>query len=86
MTLLKRLIRNLSDETAMALYEARQNSLHERANMISTAKAQGRAEGRTESKKELAIAAFKNGLSIEVISNITGLDMKELEKLKAQIE
>ncbi|MEW6624997.1 MAG: Rpn family recombination-promoting nuclease/putative transposase, partial [Bacillota bacterium] len=54
-----------NDETAMALYEARQNSLHERANMISTAKAQGKAE----SKKETAIAAFRKGLSIEIISD-----------------
>lgn len=39
-----------SDEQTLALYKAREDSLHERANMISPAKEEGREQGREEGK------------------------------------
>ena len=65
----------------MALYRAREDSLHERANMISSAKADGRAEGRLEGMLEIAKNMYASGLEIEVISKFTKLPIDNLKKL-----
>ena len=55
-----------SDEKTVELYKAREKSLHERANMISSAKNEGREEGREES----AIEALKLGLDVDTAAKI----------------
>jgi len=62
-----------SDEQALALYRAREDSLHERANMISSAKLDG--------KIEVAKEMIASGLDIETISKLTKISMGELKKL-----
>ena len=66
-----------SDEETMALYRAREDSLHERANMISSAKAEGRLEGMLEIAKNM----YASGLDIDVISKFTKLPINDLKKL-----
>ena len=39
-------------------------------------------EGRKKGKKEVALAALKEGLDLEMIHKITGLDKKTLLELK----
>ena len=62
-----------SDEETMRIYYERERSLHERANMISSA----------EKKAKLEIA--KNLLDIldnETIAEKTGLDIEEIQALR----
>jgi predicted transposase/invertase (TIGR01784 family) len=64
-----------SDEEAMRIYYERERSLHERANMISSA----------EERAKLQVA--KNLLDIlddETIALKTGLDIKEIKKLRKE--
>lgn len=62
-----------SDSKTIEIYKAREKSLHERANMISSA------------KDETAIEIAKNlldVLDVETISIKTGLSVEDVKKLK----
>ena len=62
-----------SDEEAMRIYYERERSLHERANMISSAEKRGKLE------------VAKNLLDVlddEVIAEKTGLDIEEIKSLR----
>lgn len=63
-----------SDAKTIEIYKAREKSLHERANMISSAKDEG--------KIEVVKNALKEGLSIEMISKITGKSIDEIKEIK----
>jgi predicted transposase/invertase (TIGR01784 family) len=62
-----------SDKKSLELYQAREDSLHEKANLIST----GRMEGKLEVAKEMLSA----GLDMQAISNFTKIPMEELKRL-----
>ena len=47
------------------------------------AEARGKAEGKAEEKMALVRNSLKAGLPLETISSITGLSVKEIEKLKS---
>jgi predicted transposase/invertase (TIGR01784 family) len=57
------------------------------ANTLKKAEAKAREEGREEGKAEEKMALVRNslkaGLTLETISSITGLSIKEIEKLKS---
>ena len=66
-----------SDEETMRIYYERERSLHERANMISS------AEIRAEKKAKLEIAEnLLNILDNETIAEKTGLDIEEIKALR----
>lgn len=65
-----------SDEDALALYRAREDSAHERANLIYT----GRMEGKLEDAKNM----LSENMSLELIARITGLSMEEIKALQAE--
>lgn len=66
-----------SDEEAMRIYYERERSLHERANMISS------AEVRAEKKAKLEIANnLLDVLDDETISIKTGLNIEEIKSLR----
>ena len=44
-------------------------------------RAEGLAEGKKENQKEVVLAAYENGATIEFISKITKLSIKEIEKI-----
>jgi predicted transposase/invertase (TIGR01784 family) len=46
---------------------------------------QGIAQGKAESKAENARNALKEGLSVEVVQRITGLDMKTIKNIQAKL-
>jgi predicted transposase/invertase (TIGR01784 family) len=46
---------------------------------------EGRQKGRLESQKEITIAAFQKGFTIEVIIDLTGLSREEIEKLRESL-
>ncbi len=66
-----------SDEKTIEIYKAREKSLHERANMISSAMEEG------ENKKAIEIAKnLLDVLDIETISRKTGLSVEKVKSLK----
>ncbi len=71
-----------SDKKTIEIYKAREKSLHERANMISSAKEEGIKEG----IKEGIIATAKNllvmGMDVEMVSKATGLTIENVKSLK----
>lgn len=71
-----------SDPKTIALYKARERSLHERANMINGAREDG------EHQKALSVARIllQEGLPIELILRSTGLDISIIEELQKEIK
>lgn len=63
-----------SDPKALALYKARERSLHERENMINTAI--------DKTKEEDAINFLKLGISEEIVSKGTGLPIEKVIEIK----
>lgn len=66
-----------SNEEAMKIYWERERSLHERANMISSAENRGKKEAKLEIAKNLL-----DVLDDETIAIKTGLDKDEIRKLR----
>ncbi|SHI06808.1 Rpn family recombination-promoting nuclease/putative transposase [Clostridium grantii] len=66
-----------SDEKTIELYKAREKSLHERANMISSAK----EEGREEEREEIAINLL-DILDNEIIAKKLGMPIEKIKKLR----
>ncbi|EDK32353.1 Conserved hypothetical protein [Clostridium kluyveri DSM 555] len=71
-----------SDPETLALYKARERSLHERANMISSAKEEGREEGANEKAIESAINFLRLGINEEIVAKGTGLTIEKVIDLK----
>ncbi|RHZ81557.1 hypothetical protein Glove_118g6 [Diversispora epigaea] len=70
------------------LYEKTRMALLDDEDVVKTAKDEGKEEGRKEGKeegrKEIASEALKDGLSVELISKITGLSISIIKKLNNQ--
>ncbi|MCT4563162.1 MAG: Rpn family recombination-promoting nuclease/putative transposase [Maledivibacter sp.] len=75
-----------SDPKTMEYYKAREKSLHERANMISSAKEEGIEEGIKKGIKEGITKTAQNllfmGMDIDMVSKATGLSIEEVKKIK----
>ena len=70
-----------SDPTTIALYRAREDAEHERANLFSSGKEEGIKEGKIEVAR-----ALLDVLDDEVIAIKTGLDIEEINKLRAEVQ
>ncbi|MFC5404054.1 Rpn family recombination-promoting nuclease/putative transposase [Cohnella soli] len=74
-----------SDEETRRLYAIREKALHDRASWLEDAEAEGREKGRVEGTAETlkltALRMLQKGLPIATISEVTGLDEKEIESL-----
>jgi predicted transposase/invertase (TIGR01784 family) len=71
-----------SDAETLAIYRAREATLHERANMINSAKEEGREEGKIEGKLETAKNFLLMGIEVETIAKGTGLPIEKIVKLR----
>jgi predicted transposase/invertase (TIGR01784 family) len=67
-----------SDAETIAIYRAREATLHERANMINSAKEEGREEGKLETARNM----LAEGLALPLIIKMTGLTEADLAKLQ----
>jgi predicted transposase/invertase (TIGR01784 family) len=65
------------DKEALRLYEIREKALHDWTSGVNHAKREGREEGKLEIAKNL----LNEGLSVEVIHRVTGLDTKTIQSL-----
>ncbi|MDP4147359.1 MAG: Rpn family recombination-promoting nuclease/putative transposase [Bacillota bacterium] len=70
-----------SDPKTVELYKAREKALHERANMINSAREEGIEKGKEETAKNLLLM----GLDIEFITEATKLDKKQIEEIKKNL-
>ena len=73
-----------SDPTTIALYRARENAEHEKANLYSSGKEEGIKEGIKEGKLEVA-RALLDVLDDEMIALKTGLEIDEVRKLREML-
>ena len=76
-----------SDEEAMRIYYERERSLHERANMISSAEARGLEKGIEKGIEQGKIEVAKNLLDIlddKTIAAKTGLSIEEVKALRSK--
>jgi len=71
-----------SDPSTIELYRKREESLHERANMISSAMERGMEKGIKKGKIEVAKNLLNLGVDASIISSSTGLTEEEIEELK----
>ncbi|MGL4847570.1 MAG: hypothetical protein ACRC28_01385 [Clostridium sp.] len=62
------------NEDAMRIYYERERSLHERANMISSAE--------RNKQVEIATNALNEGLEVNLIATLTGLTLEDISKIK----
>jgi len=67
-----------SDKETMNIYWERERSLHERANMISSAEERGIKKEKIETIKN----AIKIGLDYDTICKLTGASIEEIEAIK----
>ena len=65
-----------SDEEALALYRTREDSAHERANLIYS----GKMEGRIEVAKNM----IAKNTPLDYIAEVTGLSMEEIKTLQSK--
>lgn len=69
-----------SDPKTLKLYRAREDSAHERANLLSTGIARGARNAKLEIDKKL----MNTEMDIETISEMTELTIDELKALSAE--
>jgi predicted transposase/invertase (TIGR01784 family) len=83
---IKELDRLSQDEETRPQYRYRMLAESDRASALLRAEQRGKAEGKIEGKKETARMALRAGVSLETISQITGLDQATIRKLKGEQE
>lgn len=76
-------VMNMSDEERRAYYK-QVDDLVVLQNNIETERAESRAEGRAEGIADMIKAMYKNGMSIEQISNISQLTFDEVNRIIAE--
>jgi predicted transposase/invertase (TIGR01784 family) len=78
-----------SDAKTIALYRAREATLHERANMINSAKAEGREEGRAEGETKGKLAMAKNllamGMAAETVAKAAELPLEKIIEIQESL-
>lgn len=78
-----------SDPETIELYRAREKALHERANMISSAKEEGIKQGieKVEQQKELLIVKnlLSMGMDTDFIAKASGLSAERIEEIKKKL-
>jgi predicted transposase/invertase (TIGR01784 family) len=69
-----------SDEDALALYRAREDSVHERANLIYSGKMEEIEEGVLKVAKNM----LAKNMFLDLIAEVTGLSMEKVKALQAE--
>ncbi|MBU3091675.1 Rpn family recombination-promoting nuclease/putative transposase [Clostridium sp. CF011] len=74
-----------SDPKTLELYKARERSLHERANMISSAKDEGVIEGIEKGKIKVAENFLNMGLLVEQVAKGSELSVEKIIEIKKKM-
>ena len=72
------------DDMVLERIEAEEKVRRDHVGQMAWAKKQSREEGRTEGRTEVALKMLERGSEMEFIMECTGLDEKELKRLKAK--
>jgi predicted transposase/invertase (TIGR01784 family) len=76
-----------ADPETRAIADLRQKTINDRNSemtvAVEEAEARGKAEGKSEEKRETACKMLKKGVDLEDISEFTGLSVSEIKKLKS---
>lgn len=79
-----------SDEETMSIYYAREKSLHDQANLVNSAeergKEQGIQQGIQQEKFSIAKRLLMSGMSEELVSNMTELNLEQVKKMKIELD
>lgn len=75
-----------SDPEVLALYKAREDSAHEKANLIATGIERGLQKGLEQEKYNTAKRLLLKGLPIQLVCEATELSSEQIEEIKKQIE
>ncbi|HBD94056.1 MAG TPA: hypothetical protein DDY71_11075 [Spirochaetia bacterium] len=71
-----------SDDTMRDLYLQREMYIRDKLSAIEYAEKQGELKGKIEGKIEVARKLLSQNLSIELVADVTGLSVEELQSLK----
>jgi predicted transposase/invertase (TIGR01784 family) len=71
-----------SDAKTIALYRAREATLHERANMINSAKAEGREEGKLAMAQNLLLM----GMDVDAVAKAAELPVEKISGLQKSLQ
>lgn len=74
----------LSDKQARYIYDLREKSKRDLFSSIATAEERGKAEGIETAHRNIVIATLKKGLSVNDISNMTGIPLDFVNKIKKE--
>jgi predicted transposase/invertase (TIGR01784 family) len=74
-----------TDAKTVALYCAREAALHERANMIYSAKEEGRAEGEIKGKLAMAKNFLLMGMAAETVAKAAELPIEKIIKIQESL-
>jgi predicted transposase/invertase (TIGR01784 family) len=72
----------LSQAEARRLYEMRRKALHDEASLVEGAREEGERIGEQKGKLEVAANMLLKGMDINLVSELTGISMEDLKKLK----
>ena len=73
-----------SNEETIRLYELREKAIHDEATRLLGAREEGMKEGEMKKAIETAKAALAKGIAKDVIADITGLEIEQIEKLQKE--
>lgn len=71
-----------SDEETRRLYALREKALHDRASLMQDARDAGLKEGMEKGVQQVALKLLASGTDMALISQATGLSLKQLEQLR----
>ncbi|MBF8984832.1 Rpn family recombination-promoting nuclease/putative transposase [Lutibacter sp. B2] len=78
-----------SDPEMLEIYKAREKALHERANMINSAREEGMEKGMAKGMEKGIEKMTQNllamGMDMEFIMNATGLDKEKIKQIKQSL-
>ena len=75
-----------SDEEMMSIYYAREKSLHDQANLVNSAEERGIQQGIQQEKFSIAKRLLMSGMSEDLVSNMTQLNLEQIRKIKTELD
>ncbi|QGG48061.1 Rpn family recombination-promoting nuclease/transposase, putative [Heliorestis convoluta] len=67
------------------IYELREKAVRDEISALAGAKEEGLQQGHQKAVRENTIAALRAGLDVNLVAQITGLDIEEVQKLKEDL-
>lgn len=69
-----------------SIYYAREKSLHDQANLVNSVEERGIQQGIQQEKFSIARRLLISGMSEELVSNMTELNLEQVKKIKTELD